>query len=173
MKSKNPRHNSVRIVRRDYCYSGTCQCQCSALEDITSVYQCKNYILFFKNMLLAVRCETETSFFDLTIQFCLIEWYSILIIILCRCIWPSRAVTINASCVNVFQKYIVFYLFQAALIYLIRIWTKMNFKRLVSTSLKTLCGALTISLPPSLMNYWLWKFCLAHQLLVAHGCLMA
>ena len=51
MKSKNPRHNSVRIVRRDYCYSGTCQCQCSALEDITSVYQCKNYILFFKNML--------------------------------------------------------------------------------------------------------------------------
>ena len=50
MKSKNPRHNSVRIVRRDYYYSGTCQCQCSALEDITSVYQCKNYILFFKNM---------------------------------------------------------------------------------------------------------------------------
>ena len=50
MKSKNPRHNSVRIVRRDYCYSGTCQCQCSALEDITSVYQCKNYILFFKKM---------------------------------------------------------------------------------------------------------------------------
>ena len=24
MKSKNPRHNSVRIVRRDYCFSGTC-----------------------------------------------------------------------------------------------------------------------------------------------------
>ena len=85
-------------------------------------------------MLLAVRCETETSFFDLTIQFCLIEWYSILIIILCRCIWPSRAVTINASCVNVFQKYIVFYLFQAALICLFRIWTKINFKRLVSAS---------------------------------------
>ena len=83
---------------------------------------------------MAVRCETETPFFDLTIQFCLIEWYSILIIILCRCIWPSRAVTINASCVNVFQKYIVFYLFQAALICLFRIWTKMNFKRLVSTS---------------------------------------
>ena len=34
MNSKNPRHNSVRIVRRDYCYSGTCQSQCSALEDI-------------------------------------------------------------------------------------------------------------------------------------------
>ena len=83
---------------------------------------------------MAVRCETETPFFDLTIQFCLIEWYSILIIILCRCIWPSRAVTINASCVNVFQKYIVFYLFQAALICLFRIWTKINFKRLVSAS---------------------------------------
>ena len=24
MKSKNPRYNSVRIVRRDYCFSGTC-----------------------------------------------------------------------------------------------------------------------------------------------------
>ena len=34
MNSKNPRHNSSRIVRRDYCYSGTCQSQCSALEDI-------------------------------------------------------------------------------------------------------------------------------------------
>ena len=32
MKSKNPRHNSVRIVRRDYRSPGTCSWKCSALE---------------------------------------------------------------------------------------------------------------------------------------------
>ena len=52
MNSKNPRHNSVRIVRRDYCYSGTCQSQCSALEDILlsinaeTTYHSKRNVLF-------------------------------------------------------------------------------------------------------------------------------